>query len=312
MTICQFRQAFIRLLILAGIFFAGDRFLAWGFGRLILSSKARYSVLYGSRERADLVVLGNSRGVNGFYAPSIERSTHLHTVNLSYNGLSMVLSEALLRDWVDRHGKPEILILEITNLADDSDVIEGLAPYWCFSERLGSIADAEKPFTRRVLLLSHLFAYNGEMFLRILSSLYRSDQDWINHYAITPAIIKKTKELEQIDFRTSKENLAALCRLVTFAKENGIQVRLVVTPYLPDYMVHVRNYSQWIAHIEQTTGLRVWDFAGADTNVNHFADRLHLNDSGAVPLITKMKTDGVFKLLQEYSTAHRGQDHNGF
>jgi len=94
----------------------------------------------------------------------------------------MGLAEALVHDWVEHHGKPRMLVLEASNVANVNDVVGELLPYWIYSERLRAISETEQPRTAAVVGASHLFVFNCELFLQTLYYVHRSDQDWVNRY----------------------------------------------------------------------------------------------------------------------------------
>jgi len=290
----RLRAALLRLAVLAAVAFVGDRALAWELGRVLLQSQARYSVLYRGGPPADIVAVGHSRGVNGFYAPALEKDLGLKVQNLSYNGLSMGLAEAIVRDWVDHHGKPRMLVIEVSNVGNLNDVVGELLPYWVDSERLRAIGETERPHTAAMARVSHLFVFNCELFLRTLYYLRRSDQDWVNRYRMSAALLEETRRMGPFELTAQEDALAALQRLVTFAHEQGIALRLTVTPYLCDYLEHATNYQAWLDRIERAAGERVWDAGCTDRDVTHFADRLHLNAEGAEAFAATLVRDGFF------------------
>jgi hypothetical protein len=292
------RAALIRLAVLVVIVFVGDRTLAWELGRVLLQSQARYSVLYRGGPPADVVAVGNSRGVNGFYAPALEKELGMKVQNLSYNGLSMGLAEALVHDWVEHHGKPRVLVLEVSNVANVNDVVGELLPYWIYSERLRAIGETEQPRTAAIVGVSHLFVFNCELFLRTLYYMHRSDQDWVNRYRMPSSLLEETRRMPPFELPAQDEGLAALGRIVAFAHEQGIALRLTVTPYLCDYLEHATNYQAWLDRIEKAAGERVWDAGCTDHDVAHFADRLHLNAEGAEALAASFVHDGFFDPLR--------------
>ena len=85
--------AFIALL------FVGDRIGGLFLHTRVYDSQFRYTRLY-RREVADILLLGNSRGLT-FYQPYIEEITGLRTCNLSYNGLPMDAAKCLALDYFD-------------------------------------------------------------------------------------------------------------------------------------------------------------------------------------------------------------------
>jgi len=82
----------IALLIIT---FAGDRLGGWILKQQVDKSQFRYSRMYTDRGEADILLVGNSRGLI-FYEPHIEEVTGKKTLNLSYNGMSVDLMNQLV------------------------------------------------------------------------------------------------------------------------------------------------------------------------------------------------------------------------
>src|SRR5690606_27714487 len=98
---------FLFLLIL----FTGDRLLSILIDKFIVSkSEFRYSKLYRGKAKADILIIGNSRGLS-FYQPSIEEETGLSVFNLSYNGLPTNLALVLFKDYLKVNGAPKLVII---------------------------------------------------------------------------------------------------------------------------------------------------------------------------------------------------------
>ncbi len=285
-----------RLALLALLVGAGDRFFAWGFARVLARSQFRFSLLQRGGQAARVIVLGDSRAVNGFYAPELARLLDAPVLNLGYNGMSTRIGEAVLRDYLARNAPPRLLVLEITNVNEEDYALADLRSYWNGCPELGRLAAGVFPVQHAATRLSHLYSLNGEMPLRALYYLRRSDQDWVNRYRIEPGLIAATRAAPGFSLTAREENLAALGRTVRLARSAGIDVRLVATPYLPDYFVRITNWTTWIACIHRAAGggERIWDYTGADDNPDHFADRVHLNDLGAPAFAARLVRDGFF------------------
>jgi hypothetical protein len=292
-------MAFKRLslvFVLVATLLAGDRILASFLDTVLLRSGLRFSVLYGGGQKCDILILGNSRGVNTFYAPAIQEATGMSTLNLSYNGMSADVAEALFLDYLDRNRKPQILIVEITNLTHRSELLNDLKLYAPHSERLMGLLRETNPGAVRWVTLSHLFRFNSEMFLRALYYQRGTDQNWINRYQINRALLNSTASDNSHELRTFPENLAALKRIVSRAQALGIHVRMVVGPYLPAYGKSISNLNQWVEDVgkEMTGSTPVRDYSSAITDVSAFADRMHLNYEGSRALLKRLISDGVF------------------
>src|SRR6267378_4905378 len=125
----QFVAVAARLGILALLVLGGDRWLASGLDREIAGSRFRFSLVQRGGLTAKVLVLGDSRAVNGFYAPKMEHLTGVSVLNLGYNGMSMLIEEAVLRDYLTRNAAPALLVLEVTNVQDEQALLDGLMCY---------------------------------------------------------------------------------------------------------------------------------------------------------------------------------------
>ena len=102
------RRAAIWWAVLLAIIIAGDHLLALALHQVLVRSQFRYSRLYRGGNDADVVIIGDSRGVHSFYAPALEQMTGLRALNLSYNSLSPHVAEAVLMDYLDHNRAPRI------------------------------------------------------------------------------------------------------------------------------------------------------------------------------------------------------------
>ena len=287
------RTALLRFALLAACVFAGDRALAGLFDSQLLRSQFRFSVAARGGLPASFLVLGDSRGVNGLYAPELERLTGGPVLNLAYNGMSTLVAEAVLRDYLARNEAPRVLVLEVTNVQDTHVLLNALMCYWRQAPALAALARERSPANARATAALHLYSYNGEIPMRVFYYRNRSDQDWINRYRISPEVIEDARRAQDFEVGTLPENLEALGRITALARERAIALRLIVVPYLPEFVAHIRNWDDWIARIQAAAGgERIWDYGHAVTDHDHFADRLHLNEVGGVPFAERLVRDG--------------------
>jgi len=298
MTGLEVRRAALRLLALCAIALAGDRLLARAGSAALMSSELRFSVATRGALSAEVLVLGDSRAVNSFWTPELVRVSGRSAFSLAFNGMSTLTAEALLRDYLGRNQAPRLIVLEVTNVLDNHDLVKALACYWPVSPSLDALALELFPRSHAAARVSHLFTLNGEIFLRGLRYLRRSDQDWVNRFAMTPEILAVARAGPPFEIVAPDESLEALGRIVALARERNSEIRLVIAPYLPEYIAHATNWEAFVAELQRAAGPgeRIWDYGHADTDSGHFADRLHLNASGAVPFLERLARDGVFAI----------------
>jgi lysophospholipase L1-like esterase len=292
----QLRRAALRLLLLAALVFTGDRLLARAGTSLLLDSELRFSVAVRGGLPPLVLVLGDSRAVNGFWTPELARVSGEPAFNLAYNGMSTRIAEALLRDTLAANAPPRMIVLEVSNVQDRHALSSALAGYWPVSPHLAALGRELTPRNADAARVSHLFALNGEIFLRALRYHRRSDQDAVNRFRTTPEILAAARALAPFELKAHADNLDALGRIVALADERRIPLRLVVAPYLPQYVAHASNWDDWIGTIARAAGpdARIWDYGRSDPDPAHFADRLHLNADGAVPFLEQLGRDGFF------------------
>ena len=161
------------------LFFIADRLLSTALWACISHSGFHYSVLYNKPVNASVVVLGNSRGMALVNWPYMESQTGKKLFSLSYNGIASPLSELLFQDYLDRNRTPEVLVVEVSQVLSDETLIQELKLYERASPRLKKLLKDRYPRLSEGVQLSHLYAFNGEMLLRNLFYLRKSDHDWL-------------------------------------------------------------------------------------------------------------------------------------
>ncbi|RMF31062.1 MAG: hypothetical protein D6765_02330 [Bacteroidetes bacterium] len=259
----------------------GDRLGGWALQQAVDRSRFRYSRLYTGRAEADILLLGNSRGL-AFFQPYVEELSGKRSLNLSYNGLPMDLGRRLLEDYFERYPPPERLFIEVSMCdRENPRLIAAFGPYARHSQRLRRLIADKAPRAHCAGLLSHLYRFNGEVFQRALFYLNRSDEDWLLERTIPPAERRRAAQLppQTLDLQPAMlEELAAAVRL---AQSHGTRVELVLMPYFPDFARKIENLEEALEAVERTTGLPVRNFAEALNDPAFFGDYRHLNRRGS-------------------------------
>lgn len=284
------RALWIPALILLA--FVGDRVGGYLLSRLVDQSQFRYTRLYNGAADADILLVGNSRGLM-FFQPYIEESTGKETFNISYNGMPMDLGQALIADYLDRYEAPELMILDIT-MCDriNTSLIAGFAPYGNQSDRLKDLIFSSDANTGYATEVSHLYRYNGEIFQRAIYYANRSDEDWLLDRVISPSLIEKMEGSEEnFTFEMPAPMLKALKETVALAESKGVKVNLVINPYYPPYAARIDNLTEVKEQIERETGLIVHNYAEAVSDYTGFGDYQHLNKKGSKQYIEVLLKD---------------------
>lgn len=274
-----------------------DRIVSVGLEKALLNSNFRISKIYKGDVQAQILILGNSRGVNGFYAPKIEEDTGLKTLNLSYNGLSIATARLLLEDYLEYNSVPKILLYEVTNLNVGKMSDNILQLYSGISPRMQENWEKSNPYFAYVQkFVAQTNRYNGELFLRALYYTNKSDQNWINRYQISDAFVENyvageaAKEWTIINPVAKEE----LIKIRSICVAHGIEFVPVITPIAPILFREIEEYENWVAEIEALIDQPIIDFGREIGELKYFADPVHMNLNGFNELYPALR-EHIFK-----------------
>lgn len=273
----------------------GDRLVGRGLSKLLDKSQFRYSRLYKGKADAEILLIGNSRGLS-FFQPYIEETSGKSTFNLSYNGLPVDLAKALTEDYLEKHQKPKVAIIDIT-ICDrfNKELVAGFSPYISYSHRLDGLIKQNDTKVWVANRLSHLFRYNSEVFQRALFYLRKSDEDWLLNRTITDELIAKTTDPNySFIIKYPPATLDEFKILVSNLQEAQVDVQLVINPYYPIFRERMTNLDQLKSEVENKTGLPVHDYSRAVQGDENFGDLQHLNKKGSRIYIDLLNQDGFF------------------
>jgi len=282
------RKALVWIATLLLVVMAGDRLMSWALGRLLVRSQFRYSQLYRGGTNADILIMGDSRGVNSFYAPAIEELTGKKAFNLSYNSMSPVVAEALILDYLDRNQPPKIAIIEPTCVQVDGAVLTELRPFATMSPRLMSLYQQKHPDAARTEKIFHLLLLNTGFFVDALHYMRHSDQDWIMRSSLPATSQPEGKRA--ITFLPG--NREAMQRIVKALRQRGVEVRFVVAPY---YAKGIENLPELAAGLSLDDHVRLTTYDTVLSDPALFADHVHLNETGSRAFLAMLKRDGVLE-----------------
>ncbi len=277
------------------IVFVGDRFGGYFLRKIVEKSQFRYSRAYLRRDTADILLLGNSRGLT-FFQPEIESVTGRSTLNLSYNAMPMDLAEVLVKDYLDSHIAPKVLVIDVTMLdRQNAEMIAGFNCYTPYSTRLDSLIRKYDKTVAYGGKFSQLYRYNSEIFQRAVFYRNRSDADWLLDRVIAPSMAADTAP-KSYRVRLDSAMLAPFARTVAYAQSKGVDVQLVISPYFPNFERTIRDsfLTPVIAATEAASRLKVHDYSRTLTATEAFGDYQHANKKGCIKYINQLGLDGIF------------------
>jgi len=268
------------------IFFVGQWIVVQVIDAVISKSSFRYSQLFSDNAVLDHEVLciGNSRGLNSFYTPYINKTYDVNSYNLSFNGLRMPMMEIFIDEYISKNNNLEHAFIEVTNIIDP-DTLNKYSAFNIYSNKSEVIqdkinaTDSKRYWTTKFF---PLYRYNTEKLFRILYYVMKpTDQDWINRYRIPSTLEAEIQSLETQHFQIHQEDIVSLSRVDNKLESQGVNVVLFVAPYLPSYLDKVSNLDDVITEIETQTNKCIIDLSDFVLNTDYFADRVHTNEGGA-------------------------------
>jgi len=279
---------FYTILIL--LLFVGDRIAGHLLQTQMLHSQFRFSKLYQNQAAADILLLGNSRGLT-FYQPYIEQITGKTTFNLSYNGLPMDVAKTLVRDYFDQYPAPKTFLIDITICdRENAALLAGFLPYAQQSPRLEALIQQKLPKIYWGGKVSHLFRFNHEVFQRAMFYRRKPDTDWLLDRVI-PAALAQDAAHNSYDLELNPYLIQQLHETVATAQAKG-RVVLLIGPYCPGF--RVKNLDALKAAVEKATGLLVHDYRSALSDPTDFGDFMHPNKKGSAKYLDMLHRDGLF------------------
>jgi len=282
--------------LLIALAFAGDRIGGYILGQLVDNSQFRYSRLYNGSAEADILMVGNSRGLM-FYQPYIEEITEKSTFNLSYNAMPMNLGQVFVEDYLELYPIPKKLLIEVTCIDRlNNPLISEMNTYSPYSERLDQLILDTLPTTGYGGRFANLYRYNSEVFYRSLNYINQSDENWLLDREINDYMIQQGKNLPAYTIDIPEGLLESLKNTVKVAKENNLEVELIVAPYFKLFKDKITNMPQFIETVSTATGLPVRDYSDAIEDRKHFGDYQHVNKSGAKMFLDLLQKDGVLPI----------------
>lgn len=279
------------------LLFVGDRAGGLFLHHQNYRSQFRYSQLFSRNAAADILLLGNSRGLT-LYQPYIEEITGLRTCNLSYNGLPMDAAKCLTIYYLDLKnfewdGEPRKMVIDITMCDRENDeLLAGFLTYTDRSIALDTLIRRKLPQVWWGGEVSWLYRYNNEIFQRAMFHKNKSDRDWLLDREIPKALADEVHK-HSYDLDVQPYLLQKLKETVDLARSAGLTVELVIGPYFPGF--EVKNLDLLTSEVEKTTGLRVRDYRSALTDPTDFGDFMHANKKGSQKYLDLLKRDGVFE-----------------
>lgn len=282
------------------VLFAGDRFIGWIFKKQIDGSRFRYSRMYTGQGDADILIVGNSRGLN-FYQPYVDSVTGYKSFSLCYYSMPCEIATVLAEDYLDQYKKVKTVVVEISvvEMSDDK-LLSGFTTYMPYSKRIDSVLKEKTKDSWYASQVSHIYRFNNEVFQRAMYYRTKLDNDWYFDHTITQSLIDQAPN-RSVEFKVPEKHVQDIKQLADYCRAKAINIKFVIAPFFPTYQV--KNLELLKQKVEAATGYPVYDYSASLKDFNCFTDYLHANLRGGREMVNMMIKDGIIPVNNKTTLA---------
>jgi hypothetical protein len=283
------------------VLFAGDRLIGMYFQHEVDKSMFRYSRMYRGEGKADIVIVGNSRGLN-LFQPYMEQQTGRKTFSLCYYSMPCEIAAVIAEDYLDRYKVQTVLCeISIVEMSDDR-LLPGFTTYLPDSKRIDSVLKNKVKNSWISSKVSHIYKYNNEVFQRALFYRNRLDNDWFFDRTISDRAAKEAEGLS-VEWKVPEKHVQDLKQLADYCKARNINLKFIIGPFFPKYQV--KNLDKLKQRVEEVTGIPVRDYSYSIQDITAFSDYNHANIKGGKEVVDLMIKDGVLPASNDSQSARR-------
>ena len=307
----QLSKLILKTCILTVALILSDRIIGTGLEYLFYQQTHGddYTTLYALEQaNEDILIFGTSRASHHYNARAIEATTGISCFNAGRDEMEIPYTEALLKIILKRH-KPKVVLLDIGPIELGGDkVVESeriaatLMPFMNKYPSLESTIGMAGSMEVNKLKVSKTYAYNSKIGSAIQNSYtqlgHHTDKGYEPLYKTIDTAVYKESIWEDMNaqLEVNKNYEQTLLNIMTLAKENDIQLVLVISPfYFYNNFNNNPSYNT-IKEIVQSNNVLLLDYTNSPLFTgNHqlFNDDVHLNDTGA-----SVFTKEIISLLQ--------------
>lgn len=277
------------------VLFAGDRLIGWIFQKQITNSMFRYSRMYRGQGEADILIVGNSRGLN-FYQPTVEKATGLRSFSLCYYSMPCEMASVLAQDYLDKFPRVKTVLVELSVIPmSDDKLLSGFTTYMDYSPRVDSVLKVKTKDSWYTSHVSHIYRFNNEVFQRAMYYRNKLDDDWYFDRNIPQYLIDLAPQ-RSVELKVDDKHVDDIKRLADYCRARKIDIKFVIGPFFPTYTV--KGIDVLKQKVEAATGFPVHDYSYAIKEYDAFTDYLHANLKGGAMIVDSMIKDGILPVAQ--------------
>jgi hypothetical protein len=277
------------------VVFLGDRLLSFSAARIVECSKNAFVRMYERKNSADVVFLGNSRVDRNIDYEEFARLTGRRGLNLGLGGNHLLIAEALLKDFVQRYGNPEFVVVELSCSIVEPCSMGEMQIFSYYSTNMEALARSIDPTYTAFEKLFKCLRFNNPAFWRLAAECIREPSDRRLRHTIPPEKISQWRNGRRVEHPVYEKNVEALKRICEFADSRNITVVLMIAPYWQNYRDAIVNFESWKGQLQ--AGARkhpIHDYSDLFREQSEFFnDEMHLNSTGAKNFVVRLISDKV-------------------
>lgn len=285
--------------IFAAVIFLGDRLLAFLATQVVRHSRNQFVRMYEGKLPAKILFLGDSRIDRNIDIQKANQLTGKLCLQLGLGGNSVLISEVLLKDFVQRYGKPEVVVIELSHTTANPDSMGEMRVFSYCSINITALAKRIDPTYARFESVFKILRFNDPAFWRLSMEAFMAPASRLLDNTIPQEIQNRWKDGHQIKFPIFKKNMKALGRICNYAAMNDITIRFVIGPSWREFKNGISNYEQWKSELQKAVGQYIiHDYTELFfDHSEYFDDEMHLNVHGADHFVQKLVEDKILPEL---------------
>lgn len=283
------------VILFVAVVFLGDRVLSLSATKLVRHSQNQFVRMYEGKSPADIVFLGNSRVDRNISFEKISNLTGKVCLNLGLGGNHMLISEALLKDFVQLYGNPKVVLIELSHSTVNPDNMGEMGIFSYCSTNMQALGKRINPTYAAFESVFQSLQFNSHTFWRLSAEVLSQPSTRLLDNTIPPAILNKWKNGGHAEFPIIVENMEALTRICNFTYNRKIQIRLLIAPFWKEFKKRTVNFESWKSALQKAAGEHhIYDYSEVFfEHPDYFNDEMHLNAVGANCFTEKLVVDKV-------------------
>src|SRR4030042_7197644 len=195
----------------------GDRLLSFSAKNIIRRSQNKFVRMYEGKDPADILFLGDSRVDRDFNFRKIRELTGKVCLNLGLGGNSVLISEVCLKDYVQRYGIPQLVVIGRSQTTASPESMGETRIFSYCSPNISNLAKRLDPTYAAFESVFTSLRFNDPAFWRLATEVFRAPASRLLKNTIPPEKKKRGLTGRRFERPILDKNMEALKRICEYA-----------------------------------------------------------------------------------------------